>query len=273
MEIETNMEDISIPVKDDDAVSTSSQRRRRWSTSSHRGRRSSSKKQHMYTPHSEIDTNQLYRLIPQDLPEPQRMRALLVWVGSRSLKTVDENPKTPQELEELAVHMIQKDLLMAIRHGKVSTSWYHNDLPHEEGKKRHPINEHNRLRVEELKEQIAKLKKENQEWNQVLKQSVAEHSQQLSFGQESIEKVLEGLKPQELEFMKELESFPFISSQEDVYDSIAHCAERVSSLKSAIKESKDIEKQNQQKLYEKIVQQFRVPSKSEVFNLFALLKK
>lgn len=36
-------------------------------------------------PHSEVETQELYKHISQDLVEPKRMRQLLVWCGNRAL--------------------------------------------------------------------------------------------------------------------------------------------------------------------------------------------
>lgn len=36
-------------------------------------------------PHSEVETNDFYKHIHQDLSEPRRMKQLLVWCGTRAL--------------------------------------------------------------------------------------------------------------------------------------------------------------------------------------------
>ncbi|KAH3686870.1 hypothetical protein WICPIJ_002154 [Wickerhamomyces pijperi] len=137
------------------------------------------------TPHDAIPTEELYKHIDQDLPEPQKMRQLLTWCSSRVLeadsrKHIKQKNLVPQsDITTLNIaKMIKEEIVKDLKDGKINTSWWTqhaegaNEVGQEERdqeqvdlpKKPNERNILNATLLETLKEKLAELKKDVSEW-------------------------------------------------------------------------------------------------------------
>ncbi|KAI4796289.1 hypothetical protein E4T45_12019 [Aureobasidium sp. EXF-8846] len=77
-------------------------------------------------PHNEVETNEFYKHISQDLVEPKRMRQLLLWCGHRALPEKSVGGQT-DAAETAAVHaarVIQEELLNEFSSRNNLSYWY-----------------------------------------------------------------------------------------------------------------------------------------------------
>jgi hypothetical protein len=72
-------------------------------------------------PHNEVETNEFYKHISQDLVEPKRMRQLLLWCGHRALPEKSVGGQT-DAAETAAVHAGMLNLSALSRRVLIRTS-------------------------------------------------------------------------------------------------------------------------------------------------------
>ena len=53
-------------------------------------------------PHKKVDTAEFYKHIAADLPEPRRMRQLLIWCGTRAMGDKPSGSRSEDESARLA---------------------------------------------------------------------------------------------------------------------------------------------------------------------------
>ncbi|KAJ6014726.1 hypothetical protein N7540_009317 [Penicillium herquei] len=127
-------------------------------------------------PHREVGTADFYKHIADEgLPEPRRMRQLLIWCATRALGEKPSGSKYSQEDQSarLAARVIQDELLKDFSSNSDLSNWFsREDLnpPAVIVKKPNPRNVQNTEKIKELEEQIHKLQKERQALNALLKQ-------------------------------------------------------------------------------------------------------
>ncbi|KAJ5621516.1 hypothetical protein N7528_006299 [Penicillium herquei] len=127
-------------------------------------------------PHREVGTADFYKHIADEgLPEPRRMRQLLIWCATRALGEKPSGSKYSQEDQSarLAARVIQDELLKEFSSNSDLSNWFsREDLnpPAVIVKKPNPRNVQNTEKIKELEEQIHKLQKERQALNALLKQ-------------------------------------------------------------------------------------------------------
>ncbi|KAJ5730521.1 uncharacterized protein N7483_005029 [Penicillium malachiteum] len=127
-------------------------------------------------PHREVGTADFYKHIADEgLPEPRRMRQLLIWCATRALGEKPSGSKYSQEDQSarLAARVIQDELLKDFSSNSDLSNWFsREDLnpPTVIVKKPNPRNVQNTDKIKELEEQIHKLQKERQALNALLKQ-------------------------------------------------------------------------------------------------------
>lgn len=145
------------------------------------------------TPHDDVLHQNFYKHLDQDSPEPHRMRQLLVWCFKRQLdhdKANYEKQKTKRQSNDDLIasniaKVIKEELVRDLVDGKLNTSWWNrtDDSDNEEkwkeskkSKKQEKMavkivpNNHNIQNEKTLKlfeKRLAKLQKENNEWNDV----------------------------------------------------------------------------------------------------------
>ncbi|KAF9185266.1 hypothetical protein BGZ51_002741 [Haplosporangium sp. Z 767] len=134
-----------------------------------RGKRASSIGNGFHTqPHPSVDPRTFFRHISADEPPPIRMKQLMAWCAR---KTIDSQSSKSQSALKIAKQIEEEALAMLIA-GRFSVSWYSRPLDKEPirvvPKKPHQQNVDNLRKLKECEAQIAKLRKEDEEWTRVI---------------------------------------------------------------------------------------------------------
>ncbi|KAJ5155081.1 Mtw1 kinetochore complex DSN1 [Penicillium coprophilum] len=128
-------------------------------------------------PHREVGTADFYKHIADDgIPEPRRMRQLLIWCATRALgEKPSGGSNSDDQSARLAARVIQEELLQDFSSNSELSNWLgREDLnpPAVVVKKPNPRNVQNTDKIKELEEHIQKLHKERQSLNALLRQPV-----------------------------------------------------------------------------------------------------
>ncbi|CAG8940154.1 unnamed protein product [Penicillium salamii] len=176
---------VALPVADTPVIQRNKELRggkgnkgKRRSSLSMRGRRASSlidSGASNALPHREVGTADFFKHIADDgLPEPRRMRQLLIWCATRA---IGEKPKGGSDPDEqsarLAARQIQEEVLREFSNNSDLSNWFsREDLnpPAVVVKKPNPRNVQNTEKIKELEEHIQKLQKERQALNALSRQ-------------------------------------------------------------------------------------------------------
>ncbi|KAJ5769459.1 hypothetical protein N7520_004018 [Penicillium odoratum] len=125
-------------------------------------------------PHREVSTADFYKHIADEgLPEPRRMRQLLIWCATRALGDKPSGSRSEDQSSRLAARAIQDELLKDFSTNSELSNWFsREDLnpPTVVVKKPNPRNIQNTEKIKELEEHIQKLQKERHALNALLKQ-------------------------------------------------------------------------------------------------------
>ncbi|KAJ5815845.1 Mtw1 kinetochore complex DSN1 [Penicillium robsamsonii] len=126
-------------------------------------------------PHREVGTADFYKHIADDgIPEPRRMRQLLIWCATRALgEKPSGGSNSDDQSARLAARVIQEELLQDFSSNSELSNWLgREDLnpPAVVVKKPNPRNVQNTDKIKELEEHIQKLHKERQSLNALLRQ-------------------------------------------------------------------------------------------------------
>lgn len=126
-------------------------------------------------PHREVSTADFYKHIADDgIPEPRRMRQLLIWCATRALgEKPSGGSNSDDQSARLAARVIQEELLQDFSSNSELSNWLsREDLnpPAVVVKKPNPRNVQNTDKIKELEEHIQKLHKERQSLNALLRQ-------------------------------------------------------------------------------------------------------
>ncbi|KAK8170615.1 Mis12-Mtw1 protein family-domain-containing protein [Phyllosticta citribraziliensis] len=125
-------------------------------------------------PHAEVATEEFYKLIEDSLPEPRRMKQLLVWCGTRALP---EKPSGDVQDSSaiMAARAIQQELLNDFASKSEMSNWFDREdvEPTAIVKKPNPRNEDNAKRLEELEAEVKRLQEEKKSWEKLLKKPEA----------------------------------------------------------------------------------------------------
>lgn len=83
-------------------------------------------------PHQDVPSEDYYKLLDTSLPEPHRMRQLLIWCFKRLLTQEERNNKnnistTEDQTVFNIAKVIKEEVLQDLISGQVSTSWYDRD--------------------------------------------------------------------------------------------------------------------------------------------------
>ncbi|CAK7227370.1 hypothetical protein SBRCBS47491_006546 [Sporothrix bragantina] len=175
---------IALPFSDTPIINRNKELRRkngqRRSSVGMRGRRASSliDNGHSALPHREVDSAEFYKHIEAEgLPEPRRMRQLLMWCGERALS---EKPPhgSANSSALLGARAIQDQLLKDFANRAEFSNWFgRDDIPDEETKKPkkpvvlkpNPRNIEHEEKIVELEARIKRLKEEKKKWMSLAK--------------------------------------------------------------------------------------------------------
>ncbi|KAJ5161289.1 hypothetical protein N7492_006681 [Penicillium capsulatum] len=125
-------------------------------------------------PHREVGTAEFYKHIADDgLPEPRRMRQLLIWCATRALSNKASGNHSEDQSTRLAARVIQEELLKDFSSKSELSNWFSREEvapPTVVVKRPNPRNVQNMEKIKELEEQIQKLQKERHALNALMKQ-------------------------------------------------------------------------------------------------------
>ncbi|CAK7895678.1 hypothetical protein CAAN1_05S04742 [[Candida] anglica] len=130
-------------------------------------------------PHSEIPPSNYYKLLDTSLPEPHRMRQLLIWCFRKRLDQEEKEVKNITNTEEKSVvyiaKVIKEEVLRDLIGGQIETSWYNRgteDEDEEVGTHQravkllpNPLNISNKESIKIYQEKLQKLLDEKKEWS------------------------------------------------------------------------------------------------------------
>ncbi|CAD0088650.1 unnamed protein product [Aureobasidium vineae] len=123
-------------------------------------------------PHSQVDTNEFYKHISQDLVEPKRMRQLLLWCGHRALpeKSGGGQMDAAETAAMHAARVIQEELLNEFSSRNNLSYWYDREdtTPTVLVKKPNPRNIQNAEKLLQLEAELARLQEEKRAWDDLL---------------------------------------------------------------------------------------------------------
>ncbi|RIB17057.1 kinetochore-associated protein Dsn1/Mis13 [Gigaspora rosea] len=128
-------------------------------------------------PHPDVNSNEFFRHIQAELPEPIKLRQLLAWCGLRSL---DKQTSADENALKIA-KIIEQEVLNDLIDGKISTSWYNRQNGHESlektlPRKPHPQNLVNQRKLKEHEATLQRLKAEYEEWTKLISEINSFHA-------------------------------------------------------------------------------------------------
>ncbi|MCJ1351441.1 MAG: hypothetical protein MMC33_001425 [Icmadophila ericetorum] len=171
---------ISLPFADTPIIRRNQEMRRGASDSQRRsslglrGRRASSlinSGKSNALPHDGVDSAEFYKHVESNgLPEPHRMKQILIWCGTRALQ---EKPSFAAEDSnaKLAAREIQQQLLKDIVAKSGLSNWFDREItaPPPKAPEPNPKNISNLSQIQKVEENIARLQAERQQWEALLK--------------------------------------------------------------------------------------------------------
>ncbi|KAE8150248.1 Mis12-Mtw1 protein family-domain-containing protein [Aspergillus avenaceus] len=124
-------------------------------------------------PHDKVDTADFYKHISSEgLPEPRRMRQLLIWCATRAMGDKPSGSRSEDASARLAARVIQEEILKDFSTNSELSDWFaREDLepPSVVVKKPNPRNLQNEEKIKELEEQIQRLQRERHGLNALLR--------------------------------------------------------------------------------------------------------
>jgi kinetochore protein Mis13/DSN1 len=125
-------------------------------------------------PHADVEIKDFYKHIEQSLMEPKRMRQLLTWSATRALpeRAHGGNGNVNEVFTLEAARSIIEDLLKDFLNKPEMSDWFSREDAGEPTaivKKPNPRNAQNAARLQKLEEDIARLKEEEKQWNDLIK--------------------------------------------------------------------------------------------------------
>ncbi|KAG0376759.1 hypothetical protein BGX24_007262 [Mortierella sp. AD032] len=177
--------DVAIPMRETPTINKNKDLRsaNRRSSLTMRGKRASSIGNGFTAlPHPSVDPRTFFRHISADDPAPIRMKQLMAWC---SRITIDGQRSKSQAALKIAKEVEEQVLSMLIS-GQLSVSWYSRPLDKDPirtaPKKPHKQNTENMRKLRDCEAQIAKLRKEDEEWTKVISSFNTFHAALLDSG-------------------------------------------------------------------------------------------
>lgn len=146
---------------------------RRRSSYYSRGKRVSSITGFAGEPHPAVTPGNYYKLLDTGLPEPDRMRQLLVWCVKRTMDTETRRPGDDPTVHNIA-HVIKEELLGDLMAKRVAVSWYGGEAP-SAGKEvviPNPLNVQNARNIDVYRAKLAAIVREKNEWQAAHRRAV-----------------------------------------------------------------------------------------------------
>ncbi|KAF9135483.1 hypothetical protein BGW39_002629 [Mortierella sp. 14UC] len=163
--------DVVIPMRETPTINKNKDLRsaNRRSSLTMRGKRASSIGNGFTAlPHPSVDPRTFFRHISADDPAPIRMKQLMAWC---SRIAIDGQRGKSQTALKIAKE-VEEEVLSMLISGQLSVSWYSRPLDKDPirtaPKKPHKQNTENMRKLRDCEAQIAKLRKEDEEWTKVI---------------------------------------------------------------------------------------------------------
>ncbi|KAF9349642.1 hypothetical protein BGX34_001679 [Mortierella sp. NVP85] len=133
-------------------------------------------------PHPSVDPKSFFRHIAADNPPPVRMKQLMAWCARKSIDSQRSNSQNALKVAKL----IEEEALAMLIAGNINVSWYSRPVDTEPirvvPKKPHHQNVENQSKLKECEAQIAKLRKEDEEWTRIISSFNTFHATLLDSG-------------------------------------------------------------------------------------------
>lgn len=121
-------------------------------------------------PHDNIDPQDYYKFLNSSMPDPNRMRQLLIWCFKKALQNQGKSSETVRGITKV----ITDEFLEGLTNGKISTSWYNRQEvePVERPILPNPLNETNEESIILFEEKLMQIRKEKQQWENAYKRAI-----------------------------------------------------------------------------------------------------
>lgn len=121
-------------------------------------------------PHDNIDPQDYYKFLNSSMPDPNRMRQLLIWCFKKALQNKGKSSETVRGITKV----ITDEFLEGLTNGKISTSWYNRQEaePIERPILPNPLNETNEESIILFEEKLVQIRKEKQQWENTYKRAI-----------------------------------------------------------------------------------------------------
>lgn len=141
-------------------------------------------------PHEDVPTSDYYKLLDTSLPEPHRMKQLLIWSFKKKLDQEEKLSRTKSKTETTEdqtviniAKVIKEEVLRDLIEGQISISWYNRDdnedetndnmLTNKEVTLPNPLNITNEENIEIFTKKLKSLKQERSQWESSFNRSTS----------------------------------------------------------------------------------------------------
>lgn len=123
-------------------------------------------------PHDNIDPQDYYKFLNTSMPDPNRMRQLLVWCFKKAL--LQHQSLNTSETVRGITKVIADEFLDGLTNGKISTSWYNRQEvePAQRPILPNPLNETNEETIILFEEKLLQIRKEKLQWENAYKRAI-----------------------------------------------------------------------------------------------------
>ncbi|KAG0274276.1 hypothetical protein BGZ95_009939 [Linnemannia exigua] len=177
--------DVVIPMRETPTINKNKDLRsaNRRSSLTMRGKRASSIGNGFTAlPHPSVDPRTFFRHISADDPAPIRMKQLMAWCSRIAIDSQRGKSQTALQIAK----EVEEEVLSMLIAGQLSVSWYSRPLDKDPirtaPKKPHKQNTENMRKLRDCEAQIAKLRKEDEEWTKVISSFNTFHAALLDSG-------------------------------------------------------------------------------------------
>lgn len=131
-------------------------------------------------PHDDVTPQDYYKLLDNSLPEPHRMKQLLIWCFHKKIQdNANVKISTPDERTVVNIaKVIQDEVLQDLRDGNINTSWYNQpEVPNvvtasKEIVLPNPLNIAAKENIQKYSKQLAKLRREKEQWKDLYNRNI-----------------------------------------------------------------------------------------------------
>lgn len=141
-------------------------------------------------PHEDVPTSDYYKLLDTSLPEPHRMKQLLIWSFKKKLDQEEKLSRSKSKSETTEdqtiiniAKVIKEEVLRDLIEGQISISWYNRDdnedetndnmLTNKEVTLPNPLNITNEENIEIFTKKLKSLKQERSQWESSFNRSTS----------------------------------------------------------------------------------------------------